>query len=219
MFIVICGGGKIGLHLVRSLLASGHDVALVERDRRVCESVYRDFEEVRVIAGDATNAELLIRAGIEQADVLVAVAGRDQDNYKICKMGKEFFRVKRTLARVNDPRNDELFRLAGVDTVISVTSMVSSAIEYEIVPHDVVKLFTWHASMTAIELTLPAHAPVVGLALRKLDLPPNSLIAALWRAGEALVPDGNTVLAAGDQVFAVTLKDHESQLRAMLAGG
>jgi Trk K+ transport system NAD-binding subunit len=60
---------------------------------------------------------------------------------------------------------------------------------------------------------------VVGLALRKLDLPPNSLIAALWRAGEAMVPDGNTVLAAGDQVFAVTLKDHESQLRAMLAGG
>ncbi|MEB3328188.1 MAG: TrkA family potassium uptake protein [Candidatus Sericytochromatia bacterium] len=218
MFIVICGGGKIGLHLVRSLLTSGHEVALVERDRRVCESVYRDFEEVRVIAGDATNAELLIRAGIEQADVLVAVAGRDQDNYKICKMGKEFFHVKRTLARVNDPRNDELFRLAGVDTVISVTSMVSNAIEYEIVPHDVVKLFTWHASMTAIELTLPAHAPVVGLALRKLDLPPNSLIAALWRGGEALVPDGNTVLSAGDQVFAVTLKDHEPQLRAMLAG-
>ena len=98
----IAGGGKIGLHLIRALLAQNHEVALIERDRRVCEAVYREYEEVAVIAGDGTNPELLVRAGIEKADVMVAVAGRDQDNYMICKMAKDLFGVKRTLARVNE---------------------------------------------------------------------------------------------------------------------
>lgn len=218
MFIVIAGGGKIGLHLIRGLLAQNHEVALIERDRRVCEVVYREFEDVAVIAGDGTNPELLIRAGIEKADVLVAVAGRDQDNYMICKMAKHLFGVNRTLARVNDPRNDDLFKLAGVDLVISVTSMVSRAIEYEIIPHEAMTLLTWHERMSVVEIDLPAHAPVVGLPLRKLDLPANSLIAAVWRHGEALIPDGNTILDAHDEIFAITIKGNEEQLRISLAG-
>jgi trk system potassium uptake protein TrkA len=218
MFIVIAGGGKIGLHLIRALLAQDHEVALIERDRRVCEMVYNEFNEVMVIAGDATNPELLTRAGIEQADVVVAVAGRDQDNYMICKMAKFLFGVKRTLARVNDPRNEELFRLAGVDLFISVTSMVSRAIEYEIIPHEAMTLFTWHERMSVVEVDLPTDAPVIGQPLRKLDLPESSLLAAIWRNGEALIPDGNTTLQAGDEVFAITLKGHEESLRQTLAG-
>jgi trk system potassium uptake protein TrkA len=218
MFIVIAGGGKIGLHLIRALLAQDHEVALIERDRRVCEMVYNEFNEVVVINGDGTNPELLTRAGIEQADVVVAVAGRDQDNYMICKMAKYLFGVKRTLARVNDPRNEDLFRLAGVDLFISVTAMVARAIEYEIIPHEAMTLFTWHERMSVVEVDLPGDAPVIGLPLRKLDLPDNSLLAAIWRDGEALIPDGNTTLQAGDEVFAITLKGREDELRQSLAG-
>jgi trk system potassium uptake protein TrkA len=219
MFIVISGGGKIGLHLIRALLAQNHEVTLIERDRRVCEMVYNEFEEVSVIAGDGTNPDLLVRAGIERADVMVAVAGRDQDNYIICKMAKHLFGVKRTLARVNDPRNDELFRLAGVDLVISVTSMVSRAIEYEIIPHEAMTLFTWHERMSVVEVDLPIDAPVIGQPIRKLDLPESSILAAIWRSGNALIPDGNTVLQSGDEVFAITLKGREEQLRTTLVGG
>ncbi len=218
MFIIIAGGGKIGLHLIRALLEQQHEVALIERDRRVCEAVYREYEEVSVIAGDATNPELLLRAGISRADVIVAVAGRDQDNYMICKMAKYLFNVRRTLARVNDPRNEELFRLAGVDLVISVTSLVSRAIEYEIIPHEAMTLFTWHERMSVVEVDLRQDAPVVGLPIRKLDLPKDSLIAAIWRAGELVVPDGNTVLLPADEVFAITLRSNEAELRAVLVG-
>lgn len=219
MFILITGGGKIGLHLIRALLEQSHEVTLIERDRRVCEMVYNEFPEVSVIAGDGTNPELLIRAGVEKADVVVAVAGRDQDNYIICKMAKHIFGVKRTLARVNDPRNEQLFGTAGVDIFISVTSMVSRAIEYEIVPHEAMTLFTWHERMSVVEVDLPPQAPVIGQPLRKLDLPDNSLLAAIWRGGEALIPDGNTVLQMGDEVFAITLKGREEQLRKTLVGG
>ena len=182
MFIVLAGGGKIGVHLIRALLAQRHEVALIERDRRVCEMIYNEFNEVMVINGDATNPELLLRAGIERCDVAVAVAGRDQDNYLICRLAKRLFGVKRTLARVNDPRNEELFKLVGVDMAISVTWMVSRAIEYAIIPHEAMTLFTWHERMSVVEVVLPADSPAIGLPLRKLDLPENSLLAAVWRS-------------------------------------
>ncbi len=218
MFILIAGGGKVGLHLIRTLLAQGHELALVERDKRVCAQVVEEFNEAIVIAGDATRPELLKRAGAARADVVIAVAGRDQDNYIICKMARRLFNVKRSVARVNDPRNEELFRIEGVDYIISVTSMVTKAIEYEIVPHAIMTLFTWHERMSMVELDLPADAPVVGMPIRKLDFPANSLLAAIWRGGEPIIPDGNTVLQAGDELFALTLKGNEELLKRMLIG-
>jgi trk system potassium uptake protein TrkA len=119
---------------------------------------------------------------------------------------------------VNDPRNEELFRLAGVDLSISVTAMVARAIEYEIIPHEAMTLFTWHERMSVVEVILPTDSPVIGQPLRKLDLPESSLLAAIWREGEALIPDGNTTLSAGDEVFAITLKGNEDLLRTTLAG-
>lgn len=219
MFIVIAGGGKIGLHLIRNLLRGGHEVALIERDRRVCQAVYREFDEVAVLVGDATEPALLARAGIDRADCVVAVAGRDQDNYVICRMAKHLHGVQRTLARVNDPRNMRLFELAGVDYTINVTQMVSNAIDYEIVPHVMKSLFTWHGRMSVVEVDLPANAPVVGLPLRKLDLPEQSLLAVIWRNNEAMIPTGNTILEAGDEVFAITVRGNEEVLRQALAGG
>jgi trk system potassium uptake protein TrkA len=218
MLILIAGGGKVGLHLIRTLLALGHEVALVERDKRVCAQVVEEFNEAIVIAGDATRPELLARAGAARAEVVIAVAGRDQDNYVICKMARRLFNVQRSVARINDPRNEDLFRIEGVDTLISVTSMVSKAIEYEVVPHAIKTLFTWHQRMSMLELDLPEGAPVAGLPIRKLDFPPNSILAAIWRGGEPIIPDGNTVLQPGDELFAITVKGNEELLKRMLVG-
>lgn len=218
MYIVIAGGGKVGLHLIRALLEQGHEVALVERDKRVCAQVVEEFNEVIVIAGDATNPELLGRAGAGRADVVVAAAGRDQDNYAICKIAKELYNVKRTVARVNDPRNDELFKLSGTEFLISVTSLVSRAIEYEIVPHDIMTLFTWHGRMSMVEVDLKPNSPVVGMPIRKLDFPPGSLLAAIWRNNEPVIPDGNTTLQEGDEILAITLRGSEEGMRRVLLG-
>jgi len=218
MFLLIAGGGKVGLHLIRTLLSLGHEVALIERDKRVCAQVVEEFNEAIVIAGDATRPELLARAGAARADVVIAVAGRDQDNYIICKMARRLFNVKRSVARVNDPRNEDLFRIEEVDYIISVTSMVSRAIEMEIVPHDIKTLFTWHKRMSMVEVDLPDSAPVVGMPIRKLDFPSNSILAAIWRDGEPIIPDGNTVLRPGDELFALTLKGNEELLKRTLIG-
>ncbi|MBM3266327.1 MAG: NAD-binding protein [Candidatus Sericytochromatia bacterium] len=218
MYVLVAGGGKIGMHLIRTLLGQGHEIALVEQDRRVCTQVVEELNEVIVIHGDATNPDNLSRAGAGRADVIVAAAGRDQDNYIICKMAKRLFNVKRAVARVNDPRNEDLFRISGVDYLISVTSMVSQAIEHEIVPHAIMTLFTWHERMSMLEIDLQIASPVVGLPIRKLDFPPGSILAAIWRAGEPIIPDGNTVLQAGDEIFAITVKGSEDLLKKALLG-
>ncbi len=218
MYILVAGGGKIGLHLIRTLLAQGHEIALVEQDRRVCSQVVEELNEVIVIHGDATNPENLGRAGAGRADVIVAAAGRDQDNYIICKIARQLYNVKRAVARVNDPRNEELFRISGVDYLISVTSMVSQAIEHEIVPHAIMTLFTWHERMSMVEIDLQATSPVVGLPIRKLDFPPGSILAAIWRSGEPIIPDGNTILQPGDEIFAITIKGNEEHLKKALLG-
>ena len=218
MYILVACGGKLGLHLIRTLLRQGHEIALVEQDRRVCSQVVEELNEVIVIHGDATNPDNLARAGAPRADVIVAAAGRDQDNYVICKTARKLFNVKRAVARVNDPRNEELFRISGVDYLISVTSMVSQAIEHEIVPHAIMTLFTWHERMSMVEIDLEPDSPVVGQPIRKLDFPPGSILAAIWRLGEPIIPDGNTMLQAGDEIFAITLKGNEDQLKRALLG-
>ncbi|MBM3273775.1 MAG: NAD-binding protein [Candidatus Sericytochromatia bacterium] len=218
MYILVAGGGKVGLHLIRTLLRQGHEIGLVEQDRRVCSLVVEELNEVIVIHGDATSPENLARAGGYHSDVVVAAAGRDQDNYMICKVAKELFNVKRAVARVNDPRNEELFRISGVDFIISVTSMVSQAIEAEIVPHAMMTLFTWHERMSMVEVDLEETSPVVGMPIRKLDFPTGSILAAIWRKGEPVIPDGNTVLLAGDEIFAVSVKGTEDQLKRALLG-
>lgn len=218
MFIVLVGGGKIGFHLIRALIEQHHEVVLVERDPRTAEMVFKTFEEVPVIVGDGTNPEFLRRAGIDHADVVVAVAGRDQDNFVICEMAKRIFGVKRALARVNDPRNEELFKLAGVDRLISVTAMVARAIEYEVVPHKMMSLLQWHDEMAVMEIDLMADSPVVGLPVRKLDLPELSELTAIWRGGHVMLPRADTVLEAGDAILATTLAGHENALRQALLG-
>lgn len=218
MFVLIAGGGKIGLHLVRTLLNRGHEVALIEKDQRVCAMVVEEFESVIVLAGDATNPEMLQRADVARADVVVAAVGRDQDNYILCKMAKHLYGVKRAVARVNDPRNEELFRLAGVDYMISVTSMVSRAIEHEIAPQTIQTLFNWHGRMSMIEAHVTTDSPVVGRPLRDVTFPPGSILAAIWREGSALIPSGETVLETGDEIFAITLQGKEDELCGTLAG-
>ncbi|HEY9854782.1 MAG TPA: NAD-binding protein [Stenomitos sp.] len=133
MFILVIGGGKVGYHLVRTLLSEGHEVAVIEKDAQVCESIADQFGGM-VIHGDGTVPRLLREAGAVRADVVVAVAGRDQDNLVVCQIAKHLHGVRRTVARINDPRNDRLFAILGVDARISVTSLVAQLIDAEISP-------------------------------------------------------------------------------------
>ncbi|MBU6427542.1 MAG: NAD-binding protein [Cyanobacteria bacterium REEB65] len=218
MYILVVGGGKIGYHLVRTLLGEGHEVSVIEKDMRVCEQIADRFD-VMVQTGDGTSTRLLAEAGCNRADCVVSVAGRDQDNLVVCQVSKEIFKVSRTIARINDPRNEELFRSAGVDALISVTSAVANMIDQEINPKSMIHYLTMqHGHLIMVEATLSKDSLAVGKPISDLQLPPETIIVSYLREGTVKVPTGNTVLLAGDEIIVVTRSGHQTEVKQLLIG-
>ena len=217
MYILVIGGGKIGYHLVRSLTAEGHEVAVIEKDVRVCEAIADRFD-VLVLNGDGTSTSLMREAGINRADVVVAVAGRDQDNLVACQVAKHLHGVKRTIARVNDPRNDELFRLLGVDAMISVTALVSTLIDQEISLQEMVHAMTLHhGGMVMVEASLSPTSKLVGRQVSQIALPPQSILVSILRGTQVIIPRGDTILEPKDDVVAFTVDEQAGALREVLS--
>lgn len=217
MYILVIGGGKIGYHLVRTLTAEGHEVAVIEKDLRVCEAIADRFD-VMVLNGDGTSTTLMREAGVSRADVVVAVAGRDQDNLVSCQIAKHMHGVKRTIARVNDPRNDELFRLLGVDALISVTSLVSTLIDQEISLQEMVHAMTLHhGGMVMVEASLGTTSKLVGRQINQIVLPPQSILVSILRGDQVIIPKGDTTLEPKDDVVAITVDEQAGALREALS--
>ncbi len=217
MYILIVGGGKVGYYLTKTLINEGtNEVLLIERDPGKVEIYTERFGSV-IMQGNGDEAATLERAGAARADVVIAVTGDDEDNLVICQMAKKRFAVPRTIARINNPKNEELFRRLGVDSTISATNVILNLIEQLIPQQHFVHLMTLqHGALAIVEGTIPADSQVRGLTLAEIPFPSGVVIAAVMRGPELILPTGNTVLEAGDEVVAVTKRDQENALRDLL---
>ncbi len=131
MRIVIIGGGKLAYYLVKTLNLSEHDITVIELRKDVCENIATDFE-VEVYNADGTNIGILQQARCQEADFLIAITGKDENNLIACEIGKKKFNVKQTVAKVNNPKNIEMFIKLGVDKPVSSTQILADIIEHEI---------------------------------------------------------------------------------------
>jgi trk system potassium uptake protein TrkA len=134
MYIIIVGGGKVGYYLARALLNAPHEVLIIERDARTAERIGEELGEGVVLRGSGDEASTLQRAGAKRADVVIAVTGDDEDNLIVCQVAKRRFNVPRTIARVNNPKNEYIFNRLGIDMTVSATNVILSLIEQEIPP-------------------------------------------------------------------------------------
>jgi trk system potassium uptake protein TrkA len=213
MYIIVAGGGQVGYYLTRELIAQEHEVLVLEKDSRRVDLISSELGNV-VFKGDACEASTLTEVGTGRADVVCAVTGDDEDNLVICQVAKKRFNVPRTIARINNPKNEEIFRRLGIEMTVSTTEVILSILEQEIPSDNIVPLLRLrHADIELVEATLPAGSPILGQALRSLSLPSESTIALVIRGGKPLFPDGGTVLESGDEVIAFTRSTHESELR------
>ena len=215
MYIIVGGGGKVGFYLSRELISQGHEVLVIERDARRCEQISAELGNV-VLRGNADEASVLGDAGANRAEVVVAVTGDDEDNLVICQVAKRRFNVSRAVARINNPKNESIFRLLGIDATVSSTDLIMSVIEQEIPSQSLVPLLRLrHADVEVVDITLPRDSSLEGTALRDLRLPPESLVAIVIRDGTPIFPTGGTTLMAGDEILALTRSAHEEDLRRL----
>ena len=213
MYIIIGGGGDVGYYLTKNLLSQGHEVLLLEKDPVRAQALGDELGQ-SVLRGDACEARTMEEAGVRRADVVIAVTGEDEDNLVICQMAKQRFHVARTIARLNNPKHEELFQKLGINVTISPTKAILSLIESELPgPHFVLLMTLKKAGLEIVELSIPPLSPVVGKMLSQINLPRKSNLALIIREGEPIFPNGETTLQANDEVYALVSGEGEEELR------
>jgi trk system potassium uptake protein len=217
MYALIAGGGKAGANVTRSLRRMDHEVTLIEQRLDRFAQLEEEFEH-QVQLGDATELFVLERAGIRRPpDIVLALTGDDEDNLIICQIAKERFDVPKTIARVNDPRNQVHFDLLGISPTVCATASVLALIEHEVPEHELVHLLELRKeNLEIVEVQIDKDSPSAGKKVERLPLPEGARLISVMRNGRAEIADGSTELQAGDQVLAILQPGKEDELRRVL---
>jgi trk system potassium uptake protein TrkA len=218
MYVVVIGGGNVGYYLTKELLTAGHEVVMIEKDPARARSIADELGSI-VIPNDGCEGRYQAEAGMARADVVAAVTGDDEDNLVACQVAKMRFNVPRAIARVNNPKNEALFRRLAIDDTVSPTRAILAVIEHEIPIHDLLHLAELEGGdVQVVEAQLDASSPAIGRMLRDLELPEGSTIAVIVRDDRAIAARSDTALRVGDSVLAITSAEHEAELRSQLIG-
>jgi trk system potassium uptake protein TrkA len=219
MYVVIAGAGKVGWNLARELMNKGHEVTVIESDRSRYLTVEQELEHA-IQYGDATELWVLERAGINRADLTIAVTGDDEDNLLICQVAKEKYLCARIIARVNNPRNRRYFDLLGIQPAVSATDLILRLIEHEVPSYGLVHLLDLRdEQLEIIELEVASGSPAAGRPVSDVRLPEGSLIISVLRNGRGFVPTSDTVIDAGDEVLLVLDPGLEDSITSQFTNG
>ena len=212
MFVLIVGAGKVGRNSARQLRQLGHEVALVEQRPMVYEKLTDEFQD-NLVFGDGTEIWVLEKAGIGRADMVVAVTGDDEDNIIIAQVSKLKFAVPKVVARVNNPFNQPTFDLLGVEATVCATTAMLSLILHELPVHKFVHLLSLRReNVELVELEVSENSPFANTYVQDIALPDGVLLAAIVRAGHALLARGSTEILPGDYVLCLLPPGKEKEL-------
>jgi trk system potassium uptake protein TrkA len=214
MYIIIVGASKIGYNLAKALIAETHEVLLIERNRTKYNILTKELGEA-VFHGDGCEVGCLKYVGASRADLLIAVTGRDEQNLVSCQLAKLLFCVPKTLAVINDPKNEELFKSLGVDLTINTTTYISTLIGHRLNIDILMPLLTFK-NLEIVQAEIYESSPAVNRQVKDLGLPSHVLLIAAIRNGEAMLLKGDSVIMAQDTVIAMTTRETESELRKIL---
>lgn len=219
MYAIVVGCGRMGFNLVWALIEQQHEVAVIERDPERCGFANEQFGHVAMV-GDGCEPSALHEVGTERADVFIALTGKDEDNLVACQLAKHRFLVPKTIALVNNPRNEELFRILGIDVQIGSTAIILQHIEEEIPETGVVHIEAPRASnWELVSIKIPPDAACVGKPVNELRMPEGSVVSMVVQMnGQAHFPQENVILHAGDQILVVTNPASEELIMETLTG-
>lgn len=213
MKLIIVGGGKVAYNLIATLPRGKWSISVIEQMYEESERL-ADELDVTVIHGDGTSRETLEFAGAKQADVLVAVTGRDEDNLIACQLAKIAFEVRTCVARVNNPKNMEMFIHMGVDKVYSGTQLLADLIEQEIEYEGMRMLYRLAGTKKLlIEFRLSPRSHAVGKTLQEYRFVGTSKVVLTRRADGAIeMPAGPLRMLADDTMIMVCDESEQSRI-------
>lgn len=219
MRVAVVGAGSVGRSIARELIQSGHDLTLI--DTVVWEDRIARVPEATWVTGDACEISTLQGARTETFDVVVCATGDDKVNLVVSFLAKTEFAVGRTVARVNNPRNEWLFGEGwGVDVAVSTPRIMTALVEEAVSVGDLVSIFTFQQGGTQmLEMTLPESSPSAGRRLGTLELPHGVVVAAVIRDGQAIAPTPDDVLVAADEILLIAPQGVEAEISAALNPG
>ena len=215
MKVAIAGGGNVGTYIAADLKSAGHEVLIIEQDPDVVARVSPTVD-VRWYLGDACEVNNLHEAGLADADVVVAATGDDEDNLVVSLLAKQEFAVPRVVARVNHPKNYWLFNESwGVDVSVSTPHLLTALVEEAVSVGSLVRLLQFRDAQL-VEVTLADDSPATKQAILELGFPRDATVVAVIRESHVIVPRGDTVLQAGDEVLVLVTPESEEPVRRIL---
>lgn len=218
MFVFIVGGGRTGSQLANHLYHQNHRVRLVEHRQDLLARLHHELPTEIIYEGNATDPQVLERAGLRQADVLVACTSDDATNLVICYLARTLFNVRRTIARVNNPRNAWLFgKEFHVDVALEAANILADLIQEEMSLGDMLTLLKLRRGRySLVEEKVPAGAKAIGVALKDLGLPEQCVVAGIIRDGKLILPRGSTTFMQDDEVLALVDPESAKKLAELL---
>jgi trk system potassium uptake protein TrkA len=218
MFVIVVGGGRTGSHLAGLLVSQNHQVQLIEHRKNTLARLHRELPTEVIVEGEGSDPQILESIGIKNAQVVAAVTDDDASNLVTASLARYHFNVKRTIARVNNPKNAWLFTPEmGVDVAINNADLISKLIEEEMSLGDMMIISKLRrGKYTLVEEKIFADAKAVGVAIKDLHLPKNCVISGILRGNEMVMPSGATILKEGDEVIAMVDDDAAHELARLL---
>ena len=215
MKVTIIGAGQLGYFLAKSLLEENHTVKIIDSDKKRCEKISSALD-VTVFCADGTRIETLAEAKVGKSDAFIAVTDRDEDNLIACEIAKKQFAVKRTISKSNNHKNVALMKRLGVDIVLDTTQIITGLIEHEIDGANVKFIADISNSNALIsEYRIPENWSKSGKRVMDLSVPSECVLIYVIRSGALMIPRGNTVLMAGDEITALTVGRSAKELKKL----
>jgi trk system potassium uptake protein len=217
MRVALAGAGNVGTYIAGDLRQAGHEVLLLEKNVDLVRKL-RDTIDVEWVPADACEVSSLQRAGLDQVDVMVAATGDDEDNLVISLLAKQEFAVPRVVARINHPKNQWLFNESwGVDVSVSTPHLLTALVEEAVSVGSLVRLLQLQGGEARlVEVTLASDSPADGQAIVDLGIPRDATVVAVIRQDHVIVPRGDTILYAGDEVVALVTPESEAEVTGLL---
>lgn len=216
MRVVIAGAGSVGRSIAAELITNGHEVLLIDNDVDMEET--KSVKDASWLIADACEVASLEEAGLETADVVVAATSDDKANLVVSLLAKTEFAVPRTVARVNNPKNEWLFDNSwGVDVAVSTPRLITALVEEAVTVGELVRIFQFrqsHASL--VELTLPEGSPWVTRRVGEVPWPVDTVLTCIIRDERVIAPTGDDLLEVGDELIIVTTGEDEAVVQSLL---